>query len=69
MPETMSKEGAMGTAVHPYIMAAVFDAEATQALALAFDDIGQAHEPGGDRHPCQRDRRNAYYRSGASRYP
>jgi hypothetical protein len=35
----MSKEGAMGTAVHPYIMAAVFDPEATRALALAFDDI------------------------------
>jgi hypothetical protein len=29
----------MGTAVHPYITAAVFDPEAKRALALAFDDI------------------------------
>jgi len=29
----------MGTAVHPFIKDAVFDAEATHALALAFDDI------------------------------
>jgi hypothetical protein len=29
----------MGTAVHPLIGNAVFDAEATHALALAFDDI------------------------------
>ena len=29
----------MGTAVHPYIKDAVFDPEATHALAIAFDDI------------------------------
>ena len=29
----------MGTAVHPFIKDAVFDPEATHALAAAFDDI------------------------------
>lgn len=29
----------MGTAVHPFIKDAVFDADATHALAVAFDDI------------------------------
>jgi hypothetical protein len=31
----------MGTAVHPFIKDAVFDPEATHALAVAFDDICQ----------------------------
>ena len=29
----------MGTAVHPFIKDAVFEPEATHALAIAFDDI------------------------------
>jgi hypothetical protein len=29
----------MGTAMHPYIKDAVFDSDATHALAVAFDDI------------------------------
>jgi hypothetical protein len=29
----------MGTAMHPFIKDAVFDPEATHALAIAFDDI------------------------------
>jgi len=29
----------MGTAMHPYIKDAVFDSEATRALARAFDEI------------------------------
>jgi hypothetical protein len=29
----------MGTAMHPFIKDAVFDPEATHALAVAFDDI------------------------------
>ena len=32
----------MGTAMHPYIKDAVFDCEATRALAIAFDDICRA---------------------------
>jgi hypothetical protein len=33
------KEGHMGSAVRPFIKDAVFDPEATHALAVAFDDI------------------------------